>query len=188
MWEIELRHDGLNKYRHIRGNDKYVVEQKAAAQRAIWNEMWQRKLEKEQKIEDKQTKIESSIEQTKEAIKAIEEIENTLKHTLNVDDKIDWEVLKDKSKFPKPKSQPPQLLSIPPMPKETDPYYQPKLGFLDKMLPSRKQMKIDNAKLLFENSYGERLKEKEDTLKKNAALEKKYQEELKQWERHGVTS
>ena len=31
MWEIEIRHNGLNKYRHIRGSDKYIVQQKAAA-------------------------------------------------------------------------------------------------------------------------------------------------------------
>ena len=106
MWEITVRHDGLNKYRHIRGNDKYVVEQKAAAQRAIWNEMWQRKLEKEQKINDKQTKTESSIEQTEEATEAIKKIENILRHTLDINDTINWESLKDKSNFPKSKPQP----------------------------------------------------------------------------------
>ena len=39
VWEVEVRHDGLHKYRHIRGIDKYVVEQKAAAQLRTWNEM-----------------------------------------------------------------------------------------------------------------------------------------------------
>ena len=189
MWQIEIRHDGLNKYRIIRGKDKYVVEQKAAVQRTVWDEMWQRKLEKEQKLFEKEQKIkgrqaknQSAIEQTREATEAIKEIENVLKHTLTIDDRVDWEVLKDKSKFPKSKPQLPQLLSIPPMPKETHPYYQPKLGFFDKILPSRKQTKINNAKLLFKKSYDEWLKEKEYTLKKNAELEKKYQEELKQWE------
>ena len=56
IWEITVRHDELNKYRLIRGNDKYVVEQKASEQLAIWNEMWQRKLEKEQKIFEKEQK------------------------------------------------------------------------------------------------------------------------------------
>ena len=43
IWEIEVTHPGLNKYRHIRGTDKYVVEQKAYAQKAIWDEIWQKK-------------------------------------------------------------------------------------------------------------------------------------------------
>ena len=85
MWEIELMNDGLNKYRLIRGNDKYVVEQKAEAQWAVWNKTWQRKLE----IDRKQSKVESAIEQTKEVTKAIMEIENILRHTLNIDDTID---------------------------------------------------------------------------------------------------
>ena len=87
---------------------KYVVEQKAAVQRTVWDEMWQRKLEKEQKLFEKEQKIkgrqaknQSAIEQTREATEAIKEIENVLKHTLTIDDRVDWEVLKDKSKFPK---------------------------------------------------------------------------------------
>ena len=34
MYEAEIRHDGLHKYRLIRGKDRYVVQQQAAAQRA----------------------------------------------------------------------------------------------------------------------------------------------------------
>lgn len=45
IWSIEVRHDGLGKYRHIRGSDKYVVEQKALSQKLQWDEQWQRKLE-----------------------------------------------------------------------------------------------------------------------------------------------
>ena len=182
MWEITVRHDGLNKYRHIRGNDKYVVEQKAAAQRAIWNEMWQRKLEKEQKINDKQTKTESSIEQTEEATEAIKKIENILRHTLDINDTINWESLKDKSNFPKSKPQPTKLLDILQPPEETDLQYQPKFGFFDKISSSKKQNKIDNAKLLFKNDCDKWIKEKEKILKNNAELEKQYQEELKQLE------
>jgi restriction system protein len=47
FYEIEIRHDGLNKYRHIRGTDRQVVEEKAQAQRKAWNEMWAKKLEVE---------------------------------------------------------------------------------------------------------------------------------------------
>ncbi len=39
IWQIELRHDGLKKYRIIRGRDKYEVEQKAAAIKAQWDEI-----------------------------------------------------------------------------------------------------------------------------------------------------
>ena len=44
---IEVKHDGLNKYRMIRGNHSYVVEQKAAAQKAAWDDIWKKKCEKD---------------------------------------------------------------------------------------------------------------------------------------------
>ena len=39
VYEAEVRHNGLNKYRHIRGTDRHVVEQKAAVQANAWEEM-----------------------------------------------------------------------------------------------------------------------------------------------------
>ena len=60
MWEIEVRHDGLNKYRHIRGSDRYVVEQKAAAQKLAWDEMW----EKKQVARSKEEKYELAVIKT----------------------------------------------------------------------------------------------------------------------------
>ena len=41
----EISHDGLKKYRVITGKDEHVVNQKANAQKALWDEMWQRRLE-----------------------------------------------------------------------------------------------------------------------------------------------
>jgi len=182
IWEITVRHDGLNKYRIIRGKDKYVVEQKAAVQLAAWEEMWQRKLGKEQKINNKQAKTESAIEQTREAKEAVKKIEDILKHALNKNYKIDWEALKNESKFLKQKSQPPELLDIPKPPKRTNPYYQPKFEFLDKIFPSRKQEKIDSAERLFKIDYNDWLETKEEITKKNEKLQKQYQDELQLWE------
>ena len=54
MWEIEVRHGGLNKYRHIRGSDRYVVEQKAAAQEQAWDQIWKKKREREAAIRSKE--------------------------------------------------------------------------------------------------------------------------------------
>jgi len=52
LWEIEIWHGGLNKHRHIRGSDPYVVKQKAVAQQLAWDEMW----EKEQAAEGAEKK------------------------------------------------------------------------------------------------------------------------------------
>lgn len=56
MYEIEIRHRGLNKYRHIKGSDKYIVEQKAHMQQLAWDEMWEKKLLAEGKRVEKRRK------------------------------------------------------------------------------------------------------------------------------------
>jgi len=95
-WEIEVRHNGLNKYRHIRGSDRHIVEQKAAAQQLTWDEMWdkkqiaaQRKVDRESTISDKEEKKELAITKTNEAMEAINNLETILQQTLKVDDAID---------------------------------------------------------------------------------------------------
>jgi len=48
IWEIEVSHAELGKYRHIKGTDKFVVEQKAKAQKIQWEIQWLRKLEQQE--------------------------------------------------------------------------------------------------------------------------------------------
>jgi restriction system protein len=202
MWEIEISHLELGKYRRIRGTDKSIVEQLAASQRAIWDSMWQEKLLKEKIAWSKIKSNEEAIERSKQATGNIKAVENILKYAMEADYTLDskelWETLKDTSKFDKPKPQLPQLpttqlLIIPNPPQETDQQYQPKIIFLDRILPFRRQNKIDKAKVVFKNDYNKWIELKDDilkrnteleevTLKRNAELEKQYQNELKIWE------
>ena len=106
MYEIEIRHRGLNKYRHIKGSDKYIVEQKAHMQQLAWNEMWEKKLlaegkrvEKEEKNRSREENKELALSRTAEAQNEISEIKNILNHTLRVNDAINWEKLLDRSAF-----------------------------------------------------------------------------------------
>lgn len=181
MPEIELRHDGLNKYRLIRGTDRHVVQQKAAAQRAAWDEMWRKRVEKEGRALNKQSRLEEAQLRTKEAVEAIDELENILQHTLGVDDTIKWEALKDTSTFLKPRPQPSKL-KVPQAPIETAPQYQPELGFLDKIISSRKENKIKAAQEFYKTDYQRWEKQKEEVLKKNAEAEEEYQKTLKRWQ------
>lgn len=49
MHQIEISHEGLNKYKVIKGNDYYVVKQKAHVQKLAWEEQWRKKVEAEEK-------------------------------------------------------------------------------------------------------------------------------------------
>ena len=121
LYNVEVRHEGLHKYRMISGNDHYVVQQKAEAQLAQWNEMWKRK----QKVANTQRTCE---EQTKEAQEILACIDNTLLHTVDVDDRVDWDSLKDRRPFPRPKPSAPKRGSTPAEPLESDPEFSPVLG------------------------------------------------------------
>jgi len=48
-WTIKVWHDGLGKHRIISGTDKYIVEEKARAQKLEWDKKYQQVLEKEQR-------------------------------------------------------------------------------------------------------------------------------------------
>lgn len=174
IWSIDVTHESLGKYRHIRGFDKEVVEQKARAQSAIWDEQWQRKFEannrKEQNTQrqrSKQSAINEAEALTLEARSAIEVIEKLLHHTLDVNDAIDWSLLKDAAKFAE---KPPKLEVIPaepdrfskpysagnlpdpenfllaPMePNSQDSQFMPKLGFWNSLFTSQsKKLELAN--------------------------------------------
>ena len=107
MYEIEVQHDGLNKYRHIRGSDPHVVEQKAEAQARVWDEMWEKrqaaehkKRQREANAQEKEQKKRLAIEKTREAQEDIDQLHRILLHTLNIDDTVDWDSLLDTSAFP----------------------------------------------------------------------------------------
>ena len=124
IWEIEISHPWLNKYRHIRGTEKHVVEQKALAQKAIWDEMWQKKQEAERKREEKERKIQNkeqkklfSEQRTKEAHLLLDSLQKILLHTLSIDDTVDWEKLKDNSKFKDSEPPKPKQIELPKEPK-----------------------------------------------------------------------
>ncbi len=218
MWEIEVRHDRLGKYRHIRGSIKEVVEQKALYQKLQWDEQWQRKLEADRRIQEKersahqkaaerervalgkdrlreQTALEKSrlkeeaqrykddrkqesLDCDTEAKAAIEALKNILNHTLKINDAIDWNQLKDRTAFkePEPALELPPLPEPLPLPKSPNPEvappkpapavrhnppsqnsvkYQPKFGFLDKFITSRKTNKVIVAESLFQHDYAD---------------------------------
>lgn len=127
MWYYrDIKHDGLNKYRRIRGYDPNEVEQKAQAQMMAWEEMWEGKQEAEGKrqereraaertsaeraraAKEKEAKKQVAAAKTEKAQKSLEQIENTLLAALDVDRSIHWEKLKDFSAFGKPRPKKPK--------------------------------------------------------------------------------
>lgn len=164
-YEMEVRHHGLNKFRHIRGADPHVVRAKAAAQKAAWEEQWGRKCEvqearearaqaKYEKDQAKEEGLQEAAERTQEAQDAMLAVRTLLQHTLGVDDVIDWNDLKSSDGYsepvPKPKSvKEPELLAIPVEPKEVDAKYRPQIRWWEYIFPSRMEERKKQANQLF---------------------------------------
>lgn len=157
-YEVEVRHDGLHKYRLIKGDNKSVVEQKVVMQMQQWDESWQKKIDaekkkqaKEQAIKNKEEKIELADKKTIEAKNELEGLEKTLFHTLSIDDSIDWDELKRKEDYP---TQKPNKLKIPKKPGPTKIPNEPKISNEPK-IPNGP--KISNEPQKTDNKYQPKL-------------------------------
>jgi len=190
LYEKEVWHTGLGKHRIIKGNDKYVVEQMAKAQLREWEEMWQRKqaaIAREKArlaaAKEKEEMKALALEATKEAQRVLKAIDETLLATLSVDDRIDWDKLKSKEKFGKPKPKKPIYFSKPIEPLETDPKYKPSIGFLGLFSKKIREKRIKEAKALFEQDHSKWVAEVQRIENDNKFLDEEYQKEVENWEK-----
>jgi len=155
MWSITVSHTGLGKTRVISGSNKFVVEEKAAAQRLDWESAWQAKQatawEKEQKdaqredalrsklrskadaLAYKASRAEEAQDRTTQAQAALTALQSILTHTLAINDIVQWAQLKQSDKFkePKPPSQlanlsGPKYQTVESRPDRTDPEFEAK--------------------------------------------------------------
>lgn len=167
-YEIEVSHPGLHKYRHIRGADSYIVQQKAAAIRLQWDEEWQRKCA----VQDRQRSREDALAyrdglknealiRTASALEDIAALNTILLHTLSVDDRVDWDALKDRSKFAEaapraPSRKPnPEKFATPDRPKRAAETFKPKLDILCWFSSARKAKAVAQADARFEKALAE---------------------------------
>jgi restriction system protein len=190
-YQIEMSHDGLHKHRVIKSADPSVVIRKANAQEMDWDEKWaiaqqresarrDREKEKQQREEQK----EFAAERTTEAEDELERLSRVLAHTLDIDDTIEWDSLKDTSPFPEAEPVQPE----PPPPPRPQPYtrkpqsdaeaYKPELRLLDYLSSSRKRQKIATAQNKFRADHGRWEKAVKDLDVKNAAAKEDWEQTL----------
>lgn len=190
-YEIEVKHEGLNKYRYIRGRDKHVVEQKAEMLKRSWNESWEKKqtaLEEKQLFFDKK---EEAANKTKEAQELLKNIENTLRYTLNINDAIDWGSLKSTAKFDKPFPKQPSMKTTPPKPNIEDSKYKVSpswariISYVDSIVSLKGFKKFHNREQLmkeYEKDLYNWEQEKIQIEKENQRLNNVYATDAQKWE------
>jgi restriction system protein len=192
----EIKHLGLGTYRILKDKEQWILANKVHAQFKKWDEQWKKTVFKNQSTASKEANLILAEEKTLEAKEKLDEIENLLIRTLEIDDTIDWDNLKDSRQFeipnpknslelelkklPTPKS--PSYKSIPDQPDHIQ--YQPKLTFWDKLLSSRARKKVEES----ENAYNSAMTEWEELVKQtnahNVDLDTTYHLSLKDREKH----
>jgi hypothetical protein len=137
-WHVEVRQEGLNKFRAVRGKNKYEAEQKARAQLPSWEAQYPRRLRtkaeqaaRAHERASKENKRQEAEARTAEARAAITDALSILKHTLRVDDRIAWESLKSTMAFPEASPQRPIEHGV------------PARTFLDFIIPGRWKKTFD---------------------------------------------
>lgn len=195
-YRAEIWHDGLKKHRVIKGSEPEVVQRKAEMQVAEWDEKWSQAEARESDRRDKEGQKRQqeankklAAERTMEAQRELDRLNSVLRQTLEVNDAVDWEQLKDKSDFAEPRpSKPqaptkPQPRSKPREPRPDDPEYQPKFGLLDKLMTSRRERIITNCRAKFEADHKQWKREAQAIDAANTVAEEKYQANLRELER-----
>jgi restriction system protein len=175
-YKIEVRHEGLNKYRTIKHNDFHIAQEMAEDQKRKWDAEWR------QKITSIKNKKELAAIQTKEIEQSLTGLMSLLSEALSTTPCIDWKELKDRTPFSNPKPTIPTYISIPLEPAPTDIRYKPKITWLDKIFRSRRLKKEKAAKERFRSDFEKWLIEKNEIEKMNNAAEAEYQKRLTHWQ------
>ena len=165
-YQITVSHSELNQYQVIKGDDSYVVSQKARAKALQWDERWKKKAEGEKKVRERkrnalraEERSELAGELTTDALETQERIDQILLHTLSINDAVDWNTFIDNSEFPQVEPSEPRYphqpvqKHIPVMPKSGDFKYVPEIGILDRLFFGSRDKKERAAKELFEIDY-----------------------------------
>lgn len=180
-YTVEMYDDGLKEHKIVSAPDLDILQNKVDLQVEKWNEKWERIELKQHILEEKEASIEEATRRTEEAAEAIDVIDKLLIHTLNIDDTINWDVLKKNDKYSKKQPSKPSLKKKnehPPEPIKEDPSF----SLLEKILKSKREQKIRE----YDNRYTIALdnweKRKSEIDKNNLLLDQEYEVEKQQWE------
>ena len=159
-----VTHEGLGKQRIISGTDRDIVEAKARAQVLTWEHQYAERQARDRAKHEAavstaaakralEANIDEAEERTRDAKAGIELVRNTLQRTLQVNDAIAWEQLKNNLPFSKPEPEAPNYMPYPDEPNPESSQFQPVLTVLDKLVKSRTEKKVQAAREHYEAAH-----------------------------------
>ena len=129
MYHIDVKHDGLRKFRRLSGADKYVLEQRARVQTETWDERWRRRVLLDQHSDELLRHLPNFEAQkahaarlTNDAQRAVNLLGNILLRGLEAAP-FKMEMLYDSRIFPEQRPVAPVDQEAPPEPNRNDPSF-----------------------------------------------------------------
>jgi len=172
-FQQEIWHDGLKEHKVIVAPDTDILKNKVRVQADKWDEKWNIVSEKRQVEDIKKASLDEAVKRTKEADEKLSEVENILLSTLDVNDALDWEVMKDIGRFEKPypiKPIVPVYTILPIAPNRSTLEFQPKLNIFTSIFKSLKDKAIAESERIYKENYENWQKNYDDIIKYNNQL------------------
>ena len=186
-FEREIKHSGLNKYRVVKGETKYELDQKASAIQAQWNEQWVKKCEAEKRRQEKEQirfdtekALAYADKMTKEAELVQYEIENIIKKQVKG---VSKDLLYDKSTYTVNKPIRPTDEINPMEPHRVEAQYNKKLPFLAAFSKKKKNEFIKNNDDLYQQNHTKWLNAVEEIKLRNEKSINEYQIKTDEWQK-----
>ena len=140
---VDVRHKKLNLHKEVSAPEIFILQSKMDALMASWDERYEQFNLKQNVLAGHST----AEDMTADAIKRLDSLGTILSHTLNIDDRVDWDSLKDKRSYQWPaefdekppksfsvkKPQPRPLVYPTTEPEPTPVYVEPKITFWHKV-------------------------------------------------------
>jgi tellurite resistance protein len=146
----------------------------------------ERRRERDERKQELEDSLREAEVRTREAQDALEELRDILAATLRVDDRIDWDKLKQHQPFSQPQPQERPYLPIPQEPQPDESRYRPQLGLIDKFLRSSAEKKKQAAQAFFQADH---VKWQERVASIQATNQRIYEanaRELEDWQRRAA--
>jgi len=124
-----------------------------------------------------------AADRTKEAQKALSNIENNLKQALKKESIFEWELLLGKSEYPKATPKKPNSVQMTlEEARKNSIRYIPRMNFIQRIVPSLNKEQRDKAEELYKKDRLAWEKEEKFVEEQNKKLIETYEEDLKKWE------
>ncbi|MGA7674002.1 MAG: hypothetical protein WCA78_03030 [Rhizomicrobium sp.] len=160
MQTIDVKHDGMGKFRRLVGFG--VVEQKAAAQKQLWDKQWQRRqaLERKSFAGSNASTLQAlkkiqAEEQSEDAAREILSLTSILLNTLRARPSVDWKSFYDRSEFSEPPPAAPASLQMSREPRKADYRPEPPRSLAELIAVRRRREKRAAAAAAFKNAHDE---------------------------------